>query len=56
MFNGPYTLSSSIVMYDIAIKGWKVLDGAGNPWMRASIATEGGEYTGRPAGRVLRLN
>jgi N-acyl-D-aspartate/D-glutamate deacylase len=28
-------------MYDIVIKDGKVLDGAGNPWMRADVAIEG---------------
>jgi N-acyl-D-aspartate/D-glutamate deacylase len=28
-------------MYDIIVKGGKVLDGAGNPWIRANVAIEG---------------
>ena len=28
-------------MYDIVIKDGKVLDGAGNPWMRADVAIDG---------------
>ncbi len=42
--------------YDIVIRGGRVLDGAGNPWVRADIAVKNGRvvHVGKIAGRGTR--
>ncbi|WP_334183979.1 N-acyl-D-amino-acid deacylase family protein [Novosphingobium sp.] len=42
----------SVPEYDIVIRGGRVLDGAGNPWVRADVAVKGGRVVrvGRIAG------
>jgi N-acyl-D-amino-acid deacylase len=46
----------SVPEYDIVIRGGRVLDGAGNPWVRADVAVKGGRVVrvGRIAGHGAR--
>ena len=48
--------SSSPAQYDLVIRNGRVLDGAGNPWIRADVAIKGGRFAriGRVAQRGAR--
>jgi N-acyl-D-amino-acid deacylase len=48
--------SKEPTVYDIVIRNGRVLDGLGNPWVRADIAIKGGRFAkiGKVTGRGLR--
>lgn len=52
----PSPLQSAAPEYDIVIRGGRVLDGAGNPWVRADVAIKDGRIAkvGRVAGTGKR--
>lgn len=56
----PFVLATAATAqteeYDVVIRGGRVLDGAGNPWVRADVAIRDGRFVriGRVAGRGTR--
>lgn len=47
LVSSPVTAQSAPPPYDIVIRGGRVLDGAGNPWIRADVAVR--------SGRIVRI-
>ena len=56
LWMGNAALAQSSPVYDIVIRNGKVLDGAGNPWIRADVAIKDGRFVkiGSVAGRGIR--
>lgn len=44
ILQAPIAAQDGLTVYDIVIRNDRVLDGAGNPWIRADIAIKNGRF------------
>ena len=53
---GSASSGATTPLYDVVIRNGRVLDGAGNPWVRADVAIKNGRFAkvGRVEGRGVR--